>query len=270
MASLKSRIIRFFYLRRGVIKRLLPKSLVFPVKGPGFRLLVSADDWAVGARIAIKGAYEVHGTREVSRALAPGQTFIDVGANIGWYSMLAASRVGSEGKVLAFEPGVSNGETLLRSARLNGFTTIKLHPVAVSDAPGLVGYYADDSNGWVSKDLAAPGSTPVKAIRLDDALKDEPRVDLIKMDIEGGEGRALAGMQETLRRHRPTLFLEFSAGALRSVSAMEPTDVLGALRSLGYEIWVNPSRGRVASHPQSDQEIMAALPGDGAAGTARL
>ena len=69
-------------------------------------------------------------------------------------------------------------------------------------------------------------------------------------------------MRETLRRYRPIVFFEFSPGALREVSRVDGRDVLSDFRALGYDLWLNPTLGQPATAPQSDAEILAAVPGD--------
>jgi hypothetical protein len=145
------------------------------------------------------------------------------------------------------------------SVQKNGFGNVVIHAKAVADINGIVGYeggHFDDSNGGINRDNPTACLTQVHAVALDTFLEDEPRVDLIKMDIEGAEGLALKGMIKLLKRHRPILFTEFSPNALRGTSGTSPEDYLKELRRLGYELYVlHKGRGQNRL-PQSDQEIM--------------
>jgi FkbM family methyltransferase len=188
--------------------------------------------------------------------LGPGMVMIDIGANIGYYSLLAASRVGATGKVMAFEPSVDNCAMLQMSVKANGFDNVAIHTMAVADVDGTVGFCMDESNGSINR--KDPESRPyqVRAVRLDGFLRDEPQIDLIKMDIEGAEGLALAGMRQLLALHRPNLFTEFSPNALQAISGIMAEDYLRDLRELGYELHVvHRARGRDPS-PQSNEDIM--------------
>ena len=264
MSGLGSRLVRFAYDHRHAVTWLIPPGATLPVRVPGFTILVRCDDWAVGMRIAVKRRFESHVSEAFRRALAPGMTVVDVGANVGWYTLLAASVVGHRGRVVAIEASAANVELLRRSVAMNGFGNVEVIHAAVSDREGELRYHADDSNGFVATPDEVPGGAAVRAAPLDRLLADEPRVDVVKMDIEGSEGRALAGMTVTLARHRPLVFTEFSAGALRLVSKMEPADVLAAWRRAGYALRVQPRSGDAASEPQDDATILAALPGRGA------
>jgi FkbM family methyltransferase len=258
VTRLATRVVRFAYDRRRLVTWAIPHGMTVPVRGPGFTILVRPDDWAVGMRIAVKRAHETHVTQHIEAALKPGMTVLDVGANIGWFTLLAAARVGPAGRVHAFEPGRANLELLRLSLTRNGFDNVTLHACAASDREGTLGYSADDSNGHVTADAQRAGVTPVRAVRLDDVLADEPRLDLVKIDIEGSEALALAGMRRLMRRHRPVAFVEFSPGALRSVANSEPRDVLSELRAVGHELLVIRRDGSLDG-PLVDERILASV-----------
>jgi FkbM family methyltransferase len=183
---------------------------------------------------------------------------IDLGANIGYYTMLAAARVGPAGRVSAFEPDAGNAAMLARSAAANGFGTITLFNCAVAAAAGVVELAMDDSNGRVVRG-GTPGASRVQAVALDELLGPQHPVELIKMDIEGAEGFALAGMERLLRARRPTLVCEFSPPALRAVSGVEPEAFLDRLRALGYQLRVIDRAAGLSPRPESNAEVMAHL-----------
>jgi len=122
---------------------------------------------------------------------------IDIGANVGYFTLLAASRVGHTGRVIAFEPGQANCGLIQLAAITNEFDNVRVHPIALSDAPGAMIYERFvGTNARVHP--VENGQTPsvggprqlVPSMRLDD-IPLEAGVDLIKIDIEGGEMRAL-------------------------------------------------------------------------------
>jgi len=106
---------RFVFIRRPVLLKL-----------GDFRLYVRLDDWAIGGRIALKRSYEAHVTGVMRSLLRPGMVVVDIGADMGYYSLLAASRVGNSGKVMAFEPGTENAALLTYIARYLGDCARKL------------------------------------------------------------------------------------------------------------------------------------------------
>jgi hypothetical protein len=95
-------------------------------------------------------------------------------------------------------------------------------------------------------------------VRLDDVLRDEARIDLIKMDIEGAEGRALQGMHRVIQRCAPMIVTELHPAALQAVSHMTPEEYLNALRALGYGLCVIHRTTGPHATPQSNAQIMQA------------
>jgi FkbM family methyltransferase len=180
---------------------------------------------------------------------------VDIGANIGYYTLLAAKLIGSVGKVIAFEPSSDNCALLQQSLQVNGLTNVVLMPYAVADLDGTVSYGMDDSNGRIAVDLRTD-LTPVPAVTLDRVLAGEPRIDFIKMDIEGAEGRALRGMQQLLRTHRPIVCTEFSPDSLPTTSGLAPEEYLDLWRALGYQLSVIPKSGVWNPRSLTNTEIM--------------
>jgi FkbM family methyltransferase len=245
------RLWSFIYTHRAIPQRLVSLLAPRPVllKLPDFRMYVRLDDWAVGVHIGWMRRYEEHVTQAMRPFLNPGSTVVDIGANIGYYTLLAASRVGSQGKVIAFEPCAENIALLQRSLRKNNFRNVTIHAKAVAETERILRFGMSDSIAELDRG-AAEKQFQVESVALDSFLKDEPRIDLIKIDIDGGEGLALRGMGELLKRHRPVLFTEFCPAALRAVSGIPPEAYLDALRSVGYEFRVLAPKKAPAIFPQ--------------------
>ncbi len=180
------------------------------------------------------GLYELDTARVIKRVLRRGDTFIDGGANIGYFTLIAAKAVGPSGRVHAFEPQPDNRRRLAEHVELNGLgDVVTIHPVALSDRPGEVELHTFENpaaNHGQSTFFAGSQATrkvTVKTVRLDDYLPEvTPR--LIKLDIEGAEPLAISGMHETLRRHRPAVIVELNATTLgrAGFSPREPVDRL--------------------------------------------
>lgn len=200
----------------------------------GVELYCDAADAAVTPGL-LSGQYEEHLTAVFERYCTSGMTVVDVGANLGYYSLLASKLVGPSGRVVALEPNSENCRLLLSSLRLNATTNVQLLPVAADASRGWA-YYSTHvgSNGGLIADselLSHPG-TVVPTFPLDD-LVDGP-VGFLKMDVEGAEGRVVQGARRILERDRPIVTTELKDEMLRRVSETTVADYLGYFEKLGY------------------------------------
>lgn len=225
------------------------------VELPDFKMYVRLNDNFIGAVIAREKRYEPHVTRVLTGLLSAGQTFVDVGANVGYFSLLAASRVGAAGRVIAFEPNPANCDLLRRSIAANEFEgVIALHSVAVAESRQTIHFSTAgvDSNGRVINPAEAAAEVvalpTVEAVALDEALDGVERVDVIKLDVEGAEARAWRGMQAVLARHRPTLLFEFSPTLLERTSEVDPAAFLEEV-SRQYDLFIITPEGATADKP---------------------
>jgi FkbM family methyltransferase len=188
----------------------------------------------IGQSIFLYGIWEISGTRLVELLLRPGMRFIDVGANVGYYTLVAAHCVGPLGRVDSFEPHDTLRAMLERSVRANGFTNVHVHQEAVTETTGSVAFYAyTQENEGVSSTI--PGAATrtqasrVPAVSLDDFVQQrDGDVDLIKIDVEGAEREVFAGMRGLLTSPTPPGAILFESSA-----APECADLL---RSSGYEV----------------------------------
>ncbi len=155
-----------------------------------------------------QGTFEPHETVSVKRYLRPGMTFVDVGANVGYYTALAAGLVGGRGgRVVAFEPSpyaFARLKQLVESNRLDHVTAVNL---GLSDTTGVTNIYLGIGSDNHSPTMVAhegADATEVKIGTLDAEAErlDLERIDLIKIDVEGHEPKVLAGAQRLLRERR--------------------------------------------------------------------
>lgn len=152
------------------------------------------------------GTYEREETRFAKSILRTGQTVVDVGANVGYYTALAASRVGKTGRVLAFEPSPLCYKKLAAMKRRNRLTRCFTWNAGLSDIDGELMLYepTEDCGNLNATMVPNPDTTPilVEVRRLDDVLREEgiERVDLLKVDVEGHELRVFKGAAESLRK----------------------------------------------------------------------
>lgn len=157
------------------------------------------------ARIYL-GTYEPEQTRLFTEIVRRGDTVLDVGAHVGYYSALSAVLAGPTGAVWSFEPNPRNAAFLRRHAEINGFAHVRVEQAAVSDAEGTARF--DFGTGSGTGHLASDGAIEVRTLRLDDFCRANgitPRV--MKIDVEGAEAAVLAGAAETIEAARPVIFL---------------------------------------------------------------
>jgi FkbM family methyltransferase len=226
------------YLRQN-LRHFQPASAVVDVEMSGYSVFVERDEPEFGRHIAQHKSWEPHIRAVIEEHLRPGDVFVDVGANVGVMTFAAAKRVGPAGVVVAFEPNKDNARMLLKGIAKNGFGGfVRLYPFALSEKQGLFGM-----EGFSNTYLVSAGSSErlVQSMRGDDILRGEPRIDFIKLDIEGHEPFALAGMQGVLRTHRPNVLCEFNprclrdhVGKLHEVFAEELFELTNAIAAIEY------------------------------------
>jgi FkbM family methyltransferase len=168
----------------------------------------------VQAHGLVRGALEPGVQEALRRCVAPGDAVCDVGANLGFFTLIAARLTGPAGRVHAFEPSAPEAETCRRNARLNGFAQVEVHHAAVGDRDGRAPFLLVDERSW--SHLADRGGhartvgTVEVAVRALDGMDwgaaGPPRV--VKIDVEGSEIAVLHGMRELLRTVRPAVICE--------------------------------------------------------------
>jgi len=224
----------------------------------GHLLHFDAHDTSLLPSVLVRGYWEPGLTRAMLRLIQPGHHVVEIGANVGYYTILFASRVGASGSVTAFEPNPRAHELLRRSIAANGFVSVvRAVPMAVCDRAGqltlhrlarqqgsssIYAFGPADLATW--DDTAAP--IDVEATSLDTFYTADMRVpDLVKVDAEGAEPAVIAGMQGLIAR-APGLriVLEFLPAALTRGSH-DPARFLASLIALGLRLHVIDRRGRI-------------------------
>lgn len=205
---------------------------------PGFWLQVPLED-RIG-RLMWVGAYEPELRKLLKNFLQPGMVFLDVGAHIGYFSVLAAARVIPEGEVHAFEVNPICVDRLIKNAET--YPVIRVHTQAVSDAEGEALFFPSvraAEYGWGSlfDDGERKRSLVVPTTTLDawSSRRGITRVDFIKLDIEGAEYRALRGARRLLEQTRPVIFFEVNQVCLAR-DGRTPQDLFNMLSDLEYSV----------------------------------
>ena len=214
----------------------------------GFRLDVDLGEW-IGQHIYLTGDYERPTTELIQSLVREGDTVVDVGANIGFFTLLASRAVGSTGRVIAFEPVASTCAALTANLRLNGTTNVTIHELALSNVAGTVMIHEGPprNKGLSSirpiEEASAQRCVPVSPF---DAIDiGQGNIRLIKIDVEGAEQLVLEGMQNTLRAQRPDMVVEITDTFLRNFGHSAHS-ICRLLEPLGYQCREITDRGLVA------------------------
>ncbi|MCP4639741.1 MAG: FkbM family methyltransferase [bacterium] len=191
-------------------------------------------------RLSALGTFEPGVTELMKSCVREGDVAIDVGAHIGYFTLLLARGVGQDGRVFAFEPVPANFDLLRKNVTANGYDHVTLAQAAVTDHPGEIAMYLspeDQVDHHIYATDEARDSISVPCVRLDDALVDfDGQVNVIKMDIQGAEAGALEGMKDTIHRSsRVTLISEFWPYGLANCGA-DPRAYLRTLMAMGFRV----------------------------------
>lgn len=222
-------------------------------------LLLPSHDQVVLPWIRSRGCWEPEESAVFAAVLEPGMHVLDLGAHVGYYSLLAAQKVGPEGRVVAFEPDPANFSLLCANLERAGASAARPVPAAVGHTTELrVFSTSADNTGDHSFDLAAADRRhlPVPCLAIDDLLDDWPGVNLVKIDIQGADHHAIAGMLRLLRRGRPVVLVEFWPQGIRALGD-DPSQVVGHYRSIAGGIRMVTDTG-VVDAPNTDQDVVAA------------
>ena len=206
--------------------RAIPKAVVVSIpSGParGIR-------WSTGAGVEDfwLGTYEFEKAKLFARHAKPGCTVYDVGANVGFYTLLASRAVGPTGRVVTFEPLPRNLAFLRHHLNLNHNSNVTLLDIAVCDSEGVTQFVVGN-DPKKARITAVGGDVTVRTTSLDRLMGELPLPDLIEMDIEGAEYSALRGAERLLRKSRPVIFLSTHGRDVHRACCE-------LLRTLGYKL----------------------------------
>jgi FkbM family methyltransferase len=226
-------------------------------------IALDAHDDVMRPAVETVGAWDPGGTAFIGRHVKPGMTVLDVGAHVGYHACHAGRLAGPTGLVLAFEPDPRNFELLLANVWRNGLGNVVCFPWAVSDTTGFARLYRSPTNTGDHRlhDDGGRASVPVRTVALDGTLVVRPPVHVVKVDVQGGERAALAGMA-TLLAASPTvhLTLEFWPYGIARLGE-DAHETLDFYRSLGFELQVR-TLGDAEARSLPDEEILRHCEGE--------
>ena len=224
---------------RFLFGKILPRAAYPVVSGPmrGTKFILGALAGEGGGASVYFNGMETEQTAAMLAELGDGKVFFDIGANVGYYTVLASRSVGRSGSVVAFEPVVRNLVFLQQHVNLNKADNVKILPFALSDKSSIASFSlgqnsamghlaaSNGENNAISNNLVY-----VPTVSLDEiAAKLNLAPDVMKIDVEGAEMEVFRGARETLKKAKPTIFLSTHSPELRR-------DCLDFLRETGYEI----------------------------------
>jgi len=218
-------------------------------------------------------AYEPQYVSVFRKLVRPGDTVFDVGANIGFYTVLFSAWVGPRGRVVAYEPDPANLKLLRRNLQLNDCQNVIVSPIALSNEPGSEPFSLDHitrATGHLGRGSTYGSATfgtgqealiTVVTSTLDDEVRKFGAPDLIKMDIEGGEHNALAGGFDLLRGSRPIIVSELNAWSNeQSIGTARARQTTKLLTDAKYSLWDLDAAVRLG--PESIPWMFLAVPQD--------
>lgn len=224
---------------------------VFSFRGISMKVDTSK---SMGAAIYWRGAHDWAPVFAFEKCIKPGDTVIDIGANQGEYSLIAARKTGNTGKVLAFEPMKSLYRQLRENIALNKnfeARTVAV-PIGLSEQAGVLDLYGKSGTNEGVNTLypTAEHTVRIESIKLD-TLDHQlqnlgiNKVDVIKIDVEGAELQVLKGAQKTLSQHLPTLLLEINRESCLA-AGYTPEEILTFLKTFGYRFKKIGLRGHLS------------------------
>lgn len=198
------------------------------------------------------GAFEWAEREWLESALQPGMVFYDIGANIGFFSVIAAEKVTPQGHVYSFEPVSGTHDRLVENIQLNKIDKhVTTFLAAASDHVGEAQIYIPDKgmDAWNSLAVKPEAGNyqleTIKTIVLDELVANKTlrTPDIIKIDVEGWEMHVLKGLQQTLQTYHPTLFIEFTSPNLRAAGTT-CAELAEFIRALGYQLYEYDPRSK--------------------------
>jgi FkbM family methyltransferase len=217
--------------------RFYPREMLVEVESTPMYVLPR--DSALSRELLMFGVYERGEVRIFHQMVKLGMTVLDLGANIGYFTLLAAKLVGPTGRVFAFEPDPTNFSLLQKNVSMNGYENVTVVDKAVSDQGGRAELFLS-SDSWGHSLFSVhrnAGSVQVQVTSIDEFLSKDVMVDFVKMDVEGAELRALRGMRRILSNGTvKAMVIEFHFDELEE-GCSSFKEIWDELRSVGFAFY---------------------------------
>ena len=204
------------------------------------------EDETLSNRLKEFGYHNYNNIDLLQKFLKPGQHFLDLGANIGWYTVLGSFITGDRGRVYAFEPDKNNFALLEQNCQINNCNNTVLENYIVSDITGTERLYRNPENFGDHSlgknthlrcfNYHTESHCDIKSLRLDQYFDYEnfSAIALIKMDTQGSEPKIVRGLEKLLTKHRPTIIMEYSPGHIYDVGN-SPFEIFAFIENFRYQ-----------------------------------
>lgn len=200
-----------------------------------YKMYVDTRDVGIASHLMIDGFWEMWVTKAMMQCVRRGSVVADVGANLGFFTMLLADLTGPEGRVLSFEPNAALAPLLRKSIEVNGFAPFcDFHEMALGAGEGTARIEASIDQPGGGRTVTGEGAGPGIRVGRFDAIAHASELEFIKMDVEGFEPEVWKGMTSILKRksRKPlTIFMEFTVGRLP-----DPAGFLDEILSHGFSL----------------------------------
>lgn len=271
----------------------LPHEIITVRSKRGYDVRINIKDIGVSSRIFLFDEFEPHVEQYICSHIDPCKTFIDIGANIGWFTLIAGRKMaqywsedkGERGRIISFEANPHTAKVLMSNVLSSPYRDqIDVHPYALSDAADML-YFEDVKRGNIAgssvhrqklDNLNADQQAVVDkyadsyeavgqnflvrtpCVTLDAMLEehDQP-IGLIKIDVEGSEPSVLNGAKDTLKRFKPDMLVEFHGDKLCLVSDTTPEYLTSQIHDLGYELYDFQAESSLALSKEDVAEIVS-------------
>lgn len=227
------------------------KTKLFEIDG-GIRLLLDPQDYF--QCMIFYGLYSPDILEIFRRCIKPGDEVVDIGGNIGYFTVQLAQLVTSSGRVYSFEPDPRSYKQLLQSVEAKNMNWVQIFPIALSNNHGNIDFYLSPQLGWSTavKNSHLQNCYPitVETTTLDSLLVHKRitnKIRLIKLDVEGFEEKVISGMLTVLERCRPILIMEVNNRML-SANGNDCSSLLSILKSLDFNVYAIKPYGRFPSN----------------------
>lgn len=237
----------------------------------GRKMFLDTRDMTLVPHIILDGVWEPNVTKVITGLLQPGQRVLEVGSNLGWYTLLIAHHIGPSGSLITFEANADLAKFTFDSICINGFTErVQLHSLAVSDKTGETTFHVrgrhlgNSSLGKASQDhlddlYDSLQSIVVPTVALDTFLKGNDRkIDLMKIDVEGAEPLVFRGMEQILRENEDIMIImEYSPFQMRPIG-LDPAQAMSMLFQLGFNAYriEDPSGELIPANAETLSQIV--------------
>ncbi|MDI9311582.1 MAG: FkbM family methyltransferase [Limnohabitans sp.] len=210
------------------------------------------------AKLIYRGDFELEELDYMNQVLKDGDTFVDVGANIGLFSLFASRRVGALGKVILFEPSPKTYRRTVENIEINKCSNVVLNQLGISDKPDQLSLNisGDGYDAWetfapdTSKRFQHQVTVPVTTLDIILDKEDKSKIKLIKIDVEGWEKFVLLGGTQFFTQFKPIVMLEFTEDNTK-MAGYAVTELYDIMVAWGYE-WYAFEKGKLVSSARKE------------------